>query len=124
MRIAYTIGFVIMAAAVGVAACGGDEGSGVDRGKRVTALTADERRDVCEWSTAELGGEGHTTQCGDTTFKVEPTSECIEDSANYPASCTLTVGQLEDCTAAMAAAPCTGLASPACAPIFNCIGEE
>jgi hypothetical protein len=110
---------------LGLAACGGSGDSGVDRGKKVNSLSADERTSLCTWGTAEQGGEGKVTQCGTDSHTTVPTIAACEASlSNLSASCTLTVGQEEDCVKAVAADPCKAFASAACAPALACATGE
>jgi hypothetical protein len=114
----------ISVASLGIGACGGgDDGSGVDRGKQITALSASERASVCTWGIALQGGEGHKTTCGDSTITVKSAADCEASLAAVPTTCHITVGQEEDCTKAVASNACTAFTSAACAPLLACAGN-
>ena len=104
------------------AACGGDDdGSGVDGGKAVTELSADEVSALCEWAIDVQGGENHSEDCGDFTIETGTVAECEAEYAGIPASCSsVTVAELEDCVNAIADDPCEGFGSQACSEFIQC----
>ena len=101
-------------------ACGddGDSGSGLDRSGVVTALPPADLMTLCEWSTETQGGAGTTTECGDHTVTVEDAPHCADGFTGK--TCTLTVGQLEDCVNVLADDPCGALQSSSCGPVIEC----
>jgi len=126
MKITQTIGILLMTAAFGLAACGGDDddSSGIDRSKKVTALTTDERKTLCEWGVEAQGGAGKMTKCGDITITVKPAADCIAQAMTFPASCALTVAQVEDCSKATGENACTSLTAPACLAFLDCFAGD
>ncbi|HUS31579.1 MAG TPA: hypothetical protein VMZ53_23900 [Kofleriaceae bacterium] len=117
--------FVVSALALG--ACGGDDGaehSGVSTSKQLKDLSADERMQECEWGVSYQGGAGHVTMCSDNvTVTVDTVPECVDAMDQYAASgCTATVAELEACTRAIAADPCS-FGGDACGPVFACLGQ-
>ena len=112
----------ILLAALLIGACGGDDSSGVSSSKQLKDLSDDERMQECEWGIAYEGGAGHQTMCGnDLTVTVHSVDECVGDLSDYAAAgCTATVEQLEACTRAFAADPCS-FGGDACGPILECM---
>ena len=114
----------ILLAVLLVGACGGDDtadSSGVAQTKQVKDLTADERMQECEWGVAFQGGAGKRTECGDgVSVTVDTVASCVDDMATYAANgCTAPISQLETCTKAVAADPCS-FGGAACQPIIDC----
>src|ERR1043165_3229994 len=117
----------ILLLALLLGACGGDDAadsSGVATSTQIKDLSTDQQMQECEWGVSYQGGEGHQTMCPDNvTITVDSVAECVSDLASYKSSgCTATIGQLEACTKAIAAAPCS-FGGDACAPVFACIGQ-
>lgn len=106
---------------LGFAACGGDSGSGIDKNKKINALSASEVTTICKWGEDEQGGPGHTTMCGDFTFIVSTQAECEAQYGNFAATCSATVSDVEACVHALAADPCS-LGGDACQTYFACAG--
>ena len=106
---------------LGFAACGGDSGSGIDKNKKINALSQSEVTTFCKWAIDEQGGPGHTTMCGDIVIIVNTQMECEGQYGNFSASCTATVSDGEACVHALAADPCSG-GGDACQTLFTCAG--
>lgn len=104
-----------------LAACG-SSGSGVDTSKKLTALSADERQQLCEYMV-EVEGGVHSKTCGDgITLTVRNATECATGFASFSASCTATVENAEACAEAAGDDLCNLLTSPACSFLFQCAG--
>jgi hypothetical protein len=103
-------------------ACGGDDSSGVTASKQLKDLTPDERQQECEWGVSYQGGAGHKTMCpDDVTITVSTVEDCVADLGDYATrGCTATIEQLETCTKAIAADPCS-LGGDSCGPVFACL---
>jgi hypothetical protein len=96
-RLLVGAGFVFV---VGTLGCGGDDsGSGLDKAKKLTTLTAPERKQLCDWVNQKLGGYGHATECGGgVTLKADSSlEECLTLWSALPALCAATVGDEEAC---------------------------
>ncbi len=93
-----------IAALLYAAACGGDDSrSGVDGGKQLSALTRAERTELCQWAL-EIDTDTVGSECGPEN---PPTvADCVEDLEEYPASCGVTVAELQGCIEALAEDPC------------------
>jgi hypothetical protein len=87
---------------------GGEAGGGdatlpaFDPSTPIGNLTQEQKGRLCDWEMNELGGYGFTMDCGNSISVANPMTqaECISTRLNF--SCTVTVGQLETCTLAMA----------------------
>jgi hypothetical protein len=115
----------ILIAVLLAGACGGDDtadSSGVAQTKQIKDLSGDERMQECEWGVAFQGGAGKSTACGDgVTVTVNSVSDCVQDMATYATNgCTATILQLEACTKAVAADPCS-FGGATCQPIIDCL---
>jgi len=114
-------GLVALVLGFALAGCGSSSGggtsSGVDTGKRIDSLTADEKAKVCDWLAAKYGGYGATKSCGADLTLEAPASqaECVAE--NFPTPCAATVGQGEACENATS---CENPIPEACAPIVAC----
>ena len=90
--------FVVVALALGAGSCGGDGGdsgagaSGVEKSKRWSELTNDERGALCDWGSEAFGGYGKMMDCGASS--AESQQACID---SVPATCNATVGEMETC---------------------------
>jgi hypothetical protein len=112
----------IMCFVLGFAACGGnDGGSGIDKNKKISALSDSEVTTFCEWAIAEQGGLGHQTMCGDIVIIVNTQMQCESQYGNFSASCTATVSDAEACVHALADDPCS-LGGDTCQTLFDCGG--
>jgi rubredoxin len=87
------VGAILLAAA-----CGGDDGSGVDGGKKMSDLSDSEAQDVCMYAEDAQGGP-RTVTCDGEEFEFTPDDlECENATADeIPASCDMTVDEYEDC---------------------------
>lgn len=92
----------VVGAMLVAAACGGDSGSGVDSGKRMSELSDAEARDVCQYAEDAQGGP-RTITCDGQDFEFEPDDfECENATADeIPDTCTMTVGEYEECVDAL-----------------------
>ncbi|HWO26919.1 MAG TPA: hypothetical protein VNO30_49655 [Kofleriaceae bacterium] len=109
-----------------IAACGGSDGSGVERSKSLVSLNDDEITDLCEYFADVT--EKRVVDCGGgltVTFQAKPVAECVADHQQIPASCSATVGDAEDCNTDFADLTdeqlCSDGALPAsCQVLFAC----
>jgi hypothetical protein len=113
--VALVLGFAL--AGCGSSSGGGSASSGVDATKRLDALSAAEKGQLCDWIASKMGGYGHTTSCGSDLTLDAPANqaECV---AEMPATCAATVAQAEACQNQTS---CTNPLPEACAPIIDCI---
>lgn len=110
----------LCAVAMLMACGGGSSGSGVSGSKKLSDLTAEESRKLCEYSVeAEDGPRTVTCDNGDK-IEISGDEECDTASADdFPESCTATVSDAEDCFEALGDNPC----SPdiqRCAALLQC----
>jgi hypothetical protein len=107
---------------LGFAACSdNDDGSGIDKNKKVSALSDSEVTTFCNWAITEQGGPGHTTMCGGILIVVNSQMDCESQFGNFATSCSATVSDAEACVHALAADPCTG-GGDTCQALFTCAG--
>lgn len=103
--------------------CGGGSGSGIDSSKTLGSLSAADQMTECEDLASQFPPK--TISCGSAGSAMvgtDPANCSGSDFEAAPASCTVTVGQLEDCDAALyneGSAACGDTVPPACAPLFN-----
>ena len=108
---------VALAVAIG---CGG---GGVDRSKTLGSLSAADQMAECEHLASQYPQK--TIDCGSGGSATVGTDAAECSGSNFqtiPASCTLTVGQLEDCDAALygeGSAICSGTIPTACGPLVS-----
>jgi len=92
----------------------------IDPNTPIDNLSDAQKGQLCDWETNELGGYGFTMDCGNSISIANPKTqaECISTQLKF--NCTVTVGQLETCTLAMA--PSHGCIAPnaECRPL-GCI---
>ena len=107
-----------LAVAIG---CGG---GGIDRSKSLGSLSAADQMTECQHLASQYPAK--MIDCGSNgsnTVGVDPAQCSGSDFQATPASCTITVGQLEDCDAAVynegSSAYCSGTIPAACAPLFS-----
>jgi hypothetical protein len=112
------------------AACGGDDGSGVDGGKKLVSLSDGEIMDLCQYYH-DLAGPERTIDCGGgvmITVGGQTVAECttsLKSSQMQFPNCQATVSQSEACSKAFADLTDAQLCSdqtpiPAsCAPLFT-----
>lgn len=110
LRVVFVGSFAVALSTAG-AGCGGgsstsspplpDPGpsSGLNRSEALTSLTATQRTQLCDWSAGRFGGWGVTKHCADgtTVSSAESEATCTYQLSNASASCTATVGNVEDC---------------------------
>ncbi len=110
-----------------VAACGGGSGSGIDSGKKISALSVAEFNEECNYAYDTYPPVTITCPDGSTTKKGETgnrATACAATANTVPAGCTATVGDAENCLADLYAEPDATLCSssptipPSCAPLF------
>jgi len=102
-----------------VMSCGSSSSSssGVSSSKKITALSADEELDLCDY-LVEVADAPRTVECDDG-HTAEITMEDACTFEDVPDSCDATVGDVERCIKALSKDPC----SPdfaACAALFEC----
>jgi hypothetical protein len=101
--------------------CGGD---GVSDSKKLTDLSTQETKDVCEELAADF--PERTVNCSGTMITIGYNkAECAGNTEPAPATCTATVGDVRDCADALFSLSddqiCTTDELPAaCAPLNDC----
>jgi hypothetical protein len=109
-----------------LASCDGDDSgpalpdpgpdSGLDPSQAMIDLTEEEVGTLCDWGAGRFGGYNRGRTCSDGSYLGSQKSRqaCVNDWKNAPASCTATVGKIEDCiNGTVKATTCTGVD-------FNC----
>ena len=86
----------------GGATGGGGVGmTGLDRSKPISSVTEAEKNTLCDWFAPMVGGYGSTPACALALITAPPDkATCV---AEFP-TCTATIGQFEDCMAAIVVA--------------------
>jgi hypothetical protein len=112
---------------------GGDSGglgaSGLDKGKKLTKLTDDEKKQLCDWKAQKYGGYGQNITC---TYRDDPEPVtilgemsqdiCVAELPWPDESCAVTVGGVEDCTNSIS---CSNRVPSPCKPVLACeFGSE
>ena len=94
----------------------GSTTSGVQGTKRLDALTADEKKKLCDFQAQHFGGYGKSIDCGGgLTLDADASqAECV---SAWPTNCAMTVSQAEACSRD---AKCSDPLPDSCAPIFEC----
>jgi len=96
----------------------GPGASGLERSRTWSALTMAEKGTLCDWAASKFGGYGMSMDCGNgTSIGSFPSQQACVD--NLPATCGVTVAQVEACTNDSTCA--TGIFAPSCAPIAACL---
>ncbi len=95
----------------------------IDPNTNALDLTDAERKELCDWENAELGGYGASTDCGGTGVIITNEAnqaQCV--AAQFTSTCMMTVAQFEACI--LAKAPSQGCNSnfTLCAPVRTCYG--
>jgi hypothetical protein len=108
---------VVFAVALGCGSSGG-----IDSSKTLGSLSAADQMTECMDLASEFPPK--TVSCGSAGSATVGTDPAKCSGSNFsaaPASCTVTVGQLEDCDAALydGSAACSTSIPPACAPLVN-----
>ena len=103
------------------AGCGPVNGdSGLPVGREVGEFSSDDRSAFCEWWEVTLGGEG-VLDCPEAGRSlVVRRMACADGFAVFSASCSWSVGVLEDCTYATQSDACAAFLDPACIPPDDC----
>ena len=115
-----------------VVGLGGSSRSGVASGQAINAISDADRAAICDWVAESNGGYGGSKpkiQC--SGFEITPKAPksqavCVEDLAKSAATCTATVGQVEECLVYLQDNPCgTDKSPPACAALMSssCMGK-
>lgn len=120
------LGAVVILAWIG--GCGGgrdlpDPGPslGLDVSATIPSLSAGDDATLCEWLAGRVGSWGQTLHCGSATVTSPPSeATCVTEFQSEPATCAITVGQVQDCTNAVLSGPCPAGTTPAaCATLLN-----
>jgi hypothetical protein len=117
-----------LALALGSPGCGGgDSGgigaSGLDKGKKLTELTDDERKQLCDWKAQKYGGYGQNMTCkypeGEelVIYGEREQLTCVTMLPFEGQDCTATVGDVEACTNAIT---CNNRVPSQCKPVLAC----
>ena len=121
----FTVGMLLLGCSAGTGPVGSTGGrSGVPSNETVSALSQSEKATLCDWATDKEGGYGKVTACdgGLTLHNKSSQADCVA-SFNVGGTCSVTVGQLEDCILAISTAdPCSlpSLSEPKCTPFLQC----
>jgi hypothetical protein len=93
---------------------------GLDTSATIPSLSASQVTTLCDWVAGRVGRWGETVHCGSATVTSPPSeATCVTEFQSEPATCAITVGQLQDCTNAVLSGPCQSGATPAaCADLF------
>lgn len=114
--VAVVLGFTL-------AGCGSSTGgtgstaSGVDTSKRLDALSAAEKAQLCDWMASKYGGYGASKTCG-ADLTLEGPANQAECVAMIPPTCAATVAQAEACENQTS---CSNPIPESCAPLIDCI---
>jgi hypothetical protein len=128
----WAVVFVTCSLGCGGAATGDDDGSGnagaggaADRisglpsSSQVTSLSSSKLAKLCDYMNAQLGGYGHKPSCDpNSMFVYADASQAACVNKVKGKTCSLTVGNVEDCADALHAAPCS--LPLVCAPLWTC----
>lgn len=104
-----------------LAACSSSStGSGVDRGKKLSQLSADERDQLCAFRV-DVEQAPRTVTCGSMpSVTLEGKASCLAGLDGVTLQCQATVGDAEACYLAIADDPCTfGVGT--CTALFTCV---
>ena len=122
------LGAVVILASIGGCDSGGrdlpDPGPsslGLDTSATIPSLSASEDAALCDWLAGRVGRWGETVHCGSSTITSPPSeATCVTNFQSEPATCGITVGQLQDCTNAVLSGPCPAGTTPAaCADLLD-----
>jgi len=98
--------------------CADSGSSGVDRNTKLSAATATDKTQFCDWQTEASGGAGQK-QCADnTSVTVKTSAECV---AKWPTTSSCTVGVIEDCYVSLEGDACKLLTTTQCAAAIQCL---
>ena len=95
----------------------------IDPNLNAQDLTDAQRKELCDWENAELGGYGASTDCGGTgVILMNDANQAACLAAQFTSKCMMTVAQFEACT--LAKAPSKGCNSNynLCVPVRTCYG--
>jgi hypothetical protein len=119
-------GFV--AGAIALSACGSDDRppstTGIEPDKPLADLTDSEIRQLCDWTVAQLGGYGRSSECAGglqiRTFASQEECAARHRQDVLQPSCTATVADAEACITALDGDHCQVLSAPECGPLSEC----
>jgi hypothetical protein len=95
--------------------------SGIAPSRLLNSLSPAEAETLCENFIATTSSIPAGTECdGGITFEATTVSECAGSIATPPAGCAATVGNVQDCGAALARNACVLFSDPACIAIVSC----
>ena len=95
--------------------------SSLDTSATIPNLSAADDATLCDWLAGRLGDYGRTVHCGSATVS-SPASQamCVTGFQSEPATCAITVGDVQNCTNAALSGPCPGGTTPAaCATLID-----
>lgn len=102
----------LLAGFLALAACGG-----IDETKKISELTADEKKSLCE-EGVEATGSAPKDCGGGVTFTPNTQAEC--EAGGSSSNCT--VKQVRDCNDSLGGDVCKVLATPECQALVACSG--
>jgi hypothetical protein len=95
---------LVLAIVGGLSGCGGGQSlpdpgpdAGVDPTTPLATLTPADHQQLCDWAAGRFGGWGRSKACGGTTFSGPASQSSCEQQSMSSATCTETVGDLQDC---------------------------
>ena len=88
--------------------------------KKLTALSANERQQLCQYMVEAEGGV-HSKTCSDgLTISVKSAADCVSGLTAFKSTCTATVDNAEACAEAAGDDLCNLVSSPSCTFLFQC----
>ena len=104
-RLARIVGAAVLALAAGCGSSSNDPGSPpVDGNTQISAATATDKMNLCNWYVGMVGGYGSTATCSMALLKAPPTeADCV---AGFP-TCAVPVSTFEACVRTVIAAQAT-----------------
>jgi hypothetical protein len=93
----------------------------IDPGLEAQQLTLAQEKELCDWSNAELGGYGASTDCGGTGVTLTNFAHqaaCL--AMQFTSSCQMTVGQFEACILYQAPSHGCSIDFNLCRPVRTC----
>lgn len=98
-------------------------GSGVDRTKQLTQLSASDRDRLCSYAV-DIEKGPRTVDCGNMiSVMVEDKAACVSGFAAVSIQCQATVADAEDCFQAFGDKPCD-VGGGACTTLFTCVSPS
>jgi hypothetical protein len=117
------LGVLGIVTALAMGCGGGSSGSGVPATTKLTELTPDQAKAVCDYSNAKQGGYGRKMTCSDGLDYDTHSDQafCITQLPGLGSVCNdLTVGDIEGCADATGADLCKAATAPGCAALEDC----